>query len=92
MAYFTASTCSDEEAKKFAESLDLDYPILADPTGEVAKAYGTVTTLRKFPRRHTFYVGKDGKILAIDKDVSTKSAGEDIAAKLKELKIAPAEK
>ena len=72
--------------------MDLDYPILADSKSEVAKAYGTVTTLKRFPSRHTFYVGKDGKILAIDKKVSTKSAGDDMVAKLKELKITPAKK
>ncbi|MFT4549304.1 MAG: peroxiredoxin Q/BCP, partial [Verrucomicrobiales bacterium] len=65
----------------------LDYPILADEKSEAAEAYGVVTKLRRFPHRHTFYISKEGKILAIDKDVNTKTAGKDIAEKLKELKI-----
>ena len=31
VAYFTASVDTPEDNKKFAESLDLDYPILSDP-------------------------------------------------------------
>ena len=42
VAYFTASVDTPEENKKFAESLDLDYPILSDPDKTVAKAYGVV--------------------------------------------------
>jgi peroxiredoxin Q/BCP len=39
-------------------------------------------------KRWTFYVGTDGKILAIDKDVKVDTAGTDIAAKLAELGVA----
>jgi peroxiredoxin Q/BCP len=53
----------------------------------VAKAYGVVTAKRKFPSRWTFYVGKKGKILHIDKSVKAKSHGTDVAEKLKELKV-----
>ena len=53
-----------------------------------ARAYGVVNDSRKVPFRWTFYIGKDGKILAIDKSVSTRSHGDDVAAKLKELGVA----
>jgi peroxiredoxin Q/BCP len=39
-------------------------------------------------KRWTFYIGKDGKILFIDKDVKVDTAGADIAAKLAELGVA----
>ena len=42
VAYFTASVDTPELNKKFAESLELDYPILSDPDKTVAKAYGVV--------------------------------------------------
>ena len=71
----------------FAKSLDLNYPILSDPEKNVAKAYGVVNATRSVPFRWTFYIGKDGKILAIDKKVKAASHGEDIAKKLKELKV-----
>jgi peroxiredoxin Q/BCP len=38
--------------------------------------------------RWTFYIGKDGKVLLIDKSVKTDTAGADIAAKLAELGVA----
>ena len=87
MAYFTASCDAPEDNKKFAESLDLDFPILSDPGKSVAKAYGVVSGLRPFPQRWTFYIGPDGKLLYIDKKVSPTSHGEDVAKQLKALKI-----
>ena len=41
-----------------------------------------------YAKRWTFYVGKDGKILFIDKDVKVDTAGADIAARLAELGVA----
>ena len=89
VAYFTASVDDAETNAKFAKSLDLDYPILSDPSKEVAEAYGVVHEGREVPERWTFYIDKDGVIRAIDKEVSgrTESAGEDVVAKLKELKM-----
>ncbi len=46
-----------------------------------------VTAERELPFRWTFYIGADGKILYIDKEVKTMSAGADIAARLKALGI-----
>ncbi len=42
VAYFTASVDPPETNKQFAESLELDFPILSDPARTVAKAYGVV--------------------------------------------------
>ncbi len=84
VAYFTASVDTPEENKKFAESLDLDYPILSDPDKSVAKAYGVLST-RGFSNRWTFYIDKDGIIKEIDKTVKVDKAAEDIATKVKEL-------
>ena len=74
--------------KAFAESLGVDYPILSDASKEVAKAYGVVTPERNSPFRWTFYIGKDGKILFIDKEVKAAEHGAHIAAKLMELGVA----
>ncbi len=40
VAYFTASCDKEEVTAKFAKSLELDYPILSDPTYKTAQAYG----------------------------------------------------
>jgi peroxiredoxin Q/BCP len=66
--------------------VEADYPILADPTKETAKAYG-VLGMAGFASRWTFYIAPDGKILHIDKSVKTSTAGEDVAAKLAELGV-----
>jgi peroxiredoxin Q/BCP len=76
-----------ETNTKFAESLELDFPILSDPDREVAEEYGLLDGGRKVPNRWTFYIGKDGKILHVDKAVKAPKHGADIAAKLEELGV-----
>jgi peroxiredoxin Q/BCP len=85
VAYFTASVDTPDENKKFAESLNLDYPILSDPDKTVAKEYGVLNPQRGFANRWTFYIDKDGVLKEIDKSVNAPEAGTDIAAKLKSL-------
>jgi thioredoxin-dependent peroxiredoxin len=84
VAYFTASVDKAEDNKKFAESLDLDYPILSDPDKTVANAYG-VMSARGFANRWTFYIDKEGVIKHIEKKVSTDKAAEQLTEKVKEL-------
>jgi peroxiredoxin Q/BCP len=87
VAYFTASVDTPEKNAEFAKSLDLDYPILSDPTTETAKAYGVYEPNRKIAVRWTFYIDKNGTIKEIDKKVQgrTKEAGADLVSKIKEL-------
>ncbi len=87
MAYFGASVDTPETNKRFAESLGLDYPLLSDPDKNVARAYGVVSGDRTTAARWTFYIGKDGKILYIDKQVSPASHGQEVVARLKALGI-----
>ena len=84
VAYFTASNDPVDQNTKFAESLGLDYPILSDPDSSVAAKYGVLneTAKGKAARRWTFYIGADGKILSIDKEVKTATHGADVASKL----------
>lgn len=88
VAYFTASVDQPADNKKFADDLGLDYPILSDPDKKVAEEYGVVNPQRGVAQRWTFYIGKDGKILFIDKSVNTEQHGKDIAKKLDELGVA----
>lgn len=87
MAYFTASVDTPETNKQFAESLGLDYPVLSDPGKQVARAYGVVSGDKAYASRWTFYIGRDGKILYIDKQVSPASHGRDVVERLKVLGI-----
>ncbi len=82
--YFGASVDSAEKNTKFAASLGIDYPILSDPTKDVARAYGVLAP-SGFASRWTFYIGADGRILDINKKVSASSHGADVVAKLTDL-------
>ena len=50
-----------ETNTKFADSLKLPFPLLSDPDGTVAKAYGVYNDAG-YASRVTFVIGKDGKI------------------------------
>jgi peroxiredoxin Q/BCP len=87
VAYFAASVDTPDQNKKFAESLSADYPILSDPDKKIAEEYGVLVPDPGYAKRWTFYIGKDGKILYVDKEVKVDTAGADIATRLAELGI-----
>lgn len=89
VAYFMASVDTLEDNKGFAEKEKADFPLLSDPTKETARAYGVLNP-RGVASRWTFYIGKDGKILDIDKAVKPATSAEDMASKLGQLGVAPA--
>ena len=81
-----------EDNTAFAKQENADFPILADPTQKTANAYGVLKDfggMGKLANRWTFYIGPDGKILAIDKAVKPASSGEALITELKELKVPP---
>jgi thioredoxin-dependent peroxiredoxin len=86
--HFAISVDTPEVNRKFAQSLAVDFPILSDPTKDVAKAYGVVDEDQPFAARWTFYIGVDGRILFVDKQVSPTNHGRNVVAKLAELGIA----
>jgi len=52
-----------ETQKKFAESLKLPFPLLADPGGEAARAYGVKGLL--YASRVTFVIDPEGKVVKV---------------------------
>jgi peroxiredoxin Q/BCP len=85
MKYFMISVDDPQTNQEFAESLESDFPLLSNPTKEVAEAYGVVTADRAFPFRWTYIIGGDGKILKIDKEVNPSTAGQDLVAHMASL-------
>ena len=92
--YFMVSVDTPEDNKAFAEKEHADFPILSDPTKQVAETYGVLSPPNpdrpdapRLARRWTFYIGPDGKILAIERTVHPQQAGEEVVAKLKELGV-----
>jgi peroxiredoxin Q/BCP len=93
VAYFMASVDpveGEKGNKAFAASEKADFPMLSDPTKEVAAAYGVLNPERGVANRWTFYIDKSGKIAAIDKAVKPPTSAEDMLARLAELKVAAA--
>jgi peroxiredoxin Q/BCP len=85
---FAISVDPPDTNRQFAQKLGLDYPLLSDPTKRTAKAYGVVDEDQPFAARWTFYIGIDGRIKYIDKQVTPETQGKTIADRLAELGVA----
>lgn len=84
--YFMASVDPIADNSAFAAEYNADFAILSDESKEVAEAYQVIGRWN-VPRRETFYIGTDGVILAIDREVNAATAAEDIAATLARLGV-----
>ena len=87
VAYFMASIDPIEENIKFALDNDADFPLLSDPTKEVAKNYDVLHFSGLYSKRHTIYISKEGRIEYVDTQVNPATSAEDMAAKLVELGV-----
>jgi peroxiredoxin Q/BCP len=85
---YAASTDPPDVNARFAKELGLDYPILSDPTKATARAYGVLEPGGKYANRWTFVIDKDGKLLDVIENVSPKTHGHDVAARLAALGVA----
>lgn len=76
--------------KKFAESHNLPFPLLADTDGNVADAYGVKSRKLGFTlaRRQTFLVSPDGKIAKHYESVDPSSHSQEVLKDLAELSAA----
>ena len=83
-----ASVDALEDSKGFAKETAADFPLLSDSTKETAEAYDVLVPVLGFSKRHTFYIGKDGRILKIDTDIKPETSAEDMAKTLGELGVA----
>ena len=79
VTYFMASTDPVEKNTEFAVDTGADFPLLSDPDGEVARAYGVYSM--GFARR-------DGTIAHIDTSVKPSTSAEDMIANLERLGVA----
>jgi peroxiredoxin Q/BCP len=84
--FFAVSGDDPETNRRFARSLGLEYPVLSDEDGSVARAYGVLGTAG-FPSRWTFVIASDGRIAAVDRAVRAFSHGRDLAALLDRLTL-----
>ena len=71
---------------EFCDSEGLKFPLLADTTGDVSKAYGS--WLKFFSMRHTFIVDPEGTLQAIFTGVKPAIHSTEVLARLDELQKA----
>lgn len=71
----------------FARKHQLPFPLLSDPDGHTAAAYGSLLNLGiiRFARRHTFIIAPDGRIAARFDQVDPASHVQQVAHALKAL-------
>ena len=83
------STDSIDSHEKFRGKHNLNFPLLADETADVAKMYGVWKEKNMYGRRSwgvgrtTFWIGPDCRIRKIYKKVDTAKHAEDILADMK---------
>ena len=86
------STDSLESHEKFRDKHDLNFPLLSDPTADIAKMFGVWKEKNMYGRRTwgvartTFWIGADGKVRKIYKKVDTAKHAEDILADMQAAK------
>jgi len=78
------STDSVESHAAFARKYDLPFPLLSDPDGATARAYGVYRNLGilKYARRQTFVVDPTGTIARIYRRVDAPRHGTQVIADL----------
>lgn len=77
------STDDVQSHSEFCDSEGLKFPLLADTTGAVSKAYGSYLTGRSL--RHTYLIDPDGKLRARFLGVNPVIHSAEVLAKLDEL-------
>jgi len=81
------SVDSTKSHAKFAEKYSLQFPLLSDPNGKVAKQYGSLTSLGplKIAKRHTFIIDPNGDVAKIYRKVKPDVHSDEVIADIKEL-------
>ncbi len=81
-----ASTDEERVNRGFAEKNGATFPILSDPDKSVCTEYGVLYPIG-LARRWTFYIGPDGIIQRIDKEVKPRTAGAQLVKNLQDLNV-----
>jgi peroxiredoxin len=82
---FGVSVDTVESHKRFRAEQKFGFSLLADTEFEVSTQYSGIIENFKASKRTTFIIDKAGYIRAIDREVNTKTHGEDVVALIKEV-------
>ena len=87
VSYYMASVDAIEDNLGFAQQQEANFPLLSDTSKQTARNYEVLSS-QGYALRHTFYIGLDGRIMAIDRRIKPATSAEDIASTLSRLKVA----
>jgi len=81
------STDSSKSHQNFSQKQNLTFTLLADPKGEVSRAYGALFKLGpiKFSKRHSFIIDPTGKVAQIYRSVSPSLHSQELINDLQQL-------
>ena len=82
---FGVSVDSVESHKRFRTEQKFGFSLLADTEFNVSTQYSGIIERFNASKRTTFIIDKAGYIRTIDREVNTKTHGEDVVAQLKEV-------
>jgi peroxiredoxin Q/BCP len=80
-----------ESHKKFENKHGLPFTLLADPTKETTKAYGSLMTLMRFAKRDTYLIDPNGRIAKIYRGVEPEGHSKAVLADINALSTAGAQ-
>ena len=86
VTYFMASVDTVEDNIGFAEQQNADFPLLSDPSKKTARAYNVLGS-GGLAARYTYYIGKSGRVLSVDKTIRPATSAQDIASELSKLGV-----
>ncbi|SRR5581483_3890639 len=64
--------------KEFVKSDKLNFPLLVDQDTSICHAYGVPIDFHRYVGRWTFFIGKDGKIAGVYRDVDPRTHSLDL--------------
>mgnify|MGYP001817303499 FL=1 len=88
VALLGVSTDDVKSHQEFAEKYHLPFSLLSDAGGEVAREYGSLTSLGplKLAKRHTFVIDPDSRIAKVYRNVQPKTHSDQVIADLEALR------
>ena len=71
---------------RFAQEYNLKFPLIADTSGEIIKAYGTKMAVMNMSSRVSFLIGLDGKIIHVTESMNPQRHFDEMQAAIAALK------
>ena len=72
--------------KRFHEREELNFALLSDPDGSLARKYGVLPEKARWTKRFTFVIDDKGVLRHVDREVDVNAHGTDLAVVIAELK------